>query len=111
MIPLPCVPPVHSAFCHWACSACCLSPPPARRLPVTISRATAPMYSSSRGPTERGGTGLNGGSGFTLGWNIDDAFKTNVKTVALELDYVAGALAVDGGAIAAQMTDAAASVN
>src|SRR5215204_4879018 len=52
------------------------------------------------------GTGLNGGTGFTGAYNIDDLNKSHADVVAQGLSYGAGGVSIDGGANAARLTGA-----
>lgn len=53
------------------------------------------------------GTGLNGGTGFTSPWNIDDPFKTRVTVSTQPLNYSNGQISIQGGTSAVLFGDAA----
>lgn len=92
----------------FACAASFL-PLPLAAAPIAFENfeSYAAGVQLESGANGSSGTGLNGGTGFTSAWNIDDAFKTNVTTVATSLIYSNGALTIDGGLIAARFVDAA----
>jgi hypothetical protein len=59
----------------------------------------AQLESGANGTTETDapGTGLNGGTGFSAAYNVDDRYKTQVTVVGSGLSYAAGSVDIDGG--------------